>query len=90
MKTEVQGIDLLLLSNSQMRESINNSAIADFLKAIDATNSTATKIHIIADESSSYTAKEVALFLSQTDKTTATSKTYDAYFAYSPNLNHVK
>ena len=44
-------------------ETINGSSTVDFLKAIEAANPTATKIHIIADGGSAHTSHEVALFL---------------------------
>lgn len=46
-------------------ETINSNATIDFLKAIEAANPTATKIHIIADGGRSHTSHDVALFLSQ-------------------------
>ena len=46
-------------------ETINGSSTIHFLKAIEAANPTATKIHIIADGGSAHRSHEVALFLSQ-------------------------
>jgi transposase len=46
-------------------ETINGNTTVDFLKAIEAANPTATKIHIIADGGSAHTSHEVALFLSK-------------------------
>ncbi len=46
-------------------ETINGNTTVDFLKAIEAANPTATKIHIIADGGSAHTSHEVALFLSE-------------------------
>jgi transposase len=46
-------------------ETINGNATIDFLKAIEAANPTATKIHIIADGGRSHTSHDVALFLSE-------------------------
>lgn len=46
-------------------ETINGSATVDFLKAIEAVNPMAIKIHIIADGGGAHTSHEVALFLSQ-------------------------
>jgi transposase len=48
-------------------ETINGSSTVDFLRAIEVANPTATKIHIIADGGKAHTAKEVQLFLSESN-----------------------
>ena len=59
-------IDLNTLSVlTREYETINGSSTIDFLKAIEAANPTASKIHIIADGGAAHTSHEVALFLSQ-------------------------
>lgn len=60
-------------------ETINGSATVDFLKAIEAANPTATKIHMIADGGRAHTSHEVALFLSYPNAVNRDylKKTYD-------------
>jgi transposase len=59
-------IDLSTMSVlTQEYESINGASTIAFLRAIEAANPTATKIHIIADGGAAHTSHDVALFLSQ-------------------------
>jgi transposase len=60
-------------------EAINGSSTIDFLRAIEATNPKATKIHLITDGGCAHTSYDVALFLSQPNAVNRDylQKTYD-------------